>query len=324
MKLSLLDVISRSKGAIVVASAIATFSDLLKPLAPFSTIIMVASVFIVLALLFVIHALKKENEVLWVSVFFTGALFLSSTGFFIYQQTDPTKKEKGVLASNFELLQVVQSDLGLIKEDISLIASSTASMDRKMDGLKKEVSKDPKKELANRGIAWTKKRFLEAITDGDLETLKLFVEGGFKTNLYAGTDQNHFISIIHDIPKDRFDKTLIYLVEQDYIIPNQPITIYTMGDFEDPQGIRYAKVGERSYQYYMNIATRVPMLKVNLLSIAVWDGDIDRVKKLLQIGENPNFKGRLDSVDENSELISPISEANFLGKKEILSILLDD
>jgi hypothetical protein len=58
------------------------------------------------------------------------------------------------------------------------IKSGVQAIDSKMDTVKKEVSPDPRKELANRGVAWTADAFSAAVYSGDVETVRLFLEGG--------------------------------------------------------------------------------------------------------------------------------------------------
>lgn len=51
-------------------------------------------------------------------------------------------------------------------------------IDRKLDNVKQETSSDPRKELANRGIPWKVESLEEAIKRWDIETIKLFKDGG--------------------------------------------------------------------------------------------------------------------------------------------------
>lgn len=58
------------------------------------------------------------------------------------------------------------------------ISAGVRTIDRKLDNVKQETSQDPRKELANLGIAWSKERFVEAIKNGDLRLIGLFLDGG--------------------------------------------------------------------------------------------------------------------------------------------------
>lgn len=74
----------------------------------------------------------------------------------------------------------IREDTGAIREDTGAIRETTAAIDTKMDTLKKETSDDPRKELANRGIPWSSAAFVEAMSNGDLESTALFIRGGMR------------------------------------------------------------------------------------------------------------------------------------------------
>ncbi|KQV79382.1 hypothetical protein ASD15_18805 [Massilia sp. Root351] len=57
---------------------------------------------------------------------------------------------------------------------------SVSSIDKKMDTVKKEVSADPRKELANNGVAWKESEFIGAISRGDTRNVALFLDGGMR------------------------------------------------------------------------------------------------------------------------------------------------
>ena len=62
------------------------------------------------------------------------------------------------------------------------ISSGVAKVDSKLQGIKKETSDDPRKELANRGVLWTVDAFFDAIRRGDDATVKLFLAGRMTTD----------------------------------------------------------------------------------------------------------------------------------------------
>jgi len=49
-----------------------------------------------------------------------------------------------------------------------------------LKNVKKETSDDPRKELKNRGVNWTRKAFNDALSEQDVETIKLFIKGADK------------------------------------------------------------------------------------------------------------------------------------------------
>lgn len=58
------------------------------------------------------------------------------------------------------------------------IDKGVKNIDFQLKNVKKETSDDPRKELANRGIPWKVESLEEAVRRGDIETIKLFKDGG--------------------------------------------------------------------------------------------------------------------------------------------------
>lgn len=85
------------------------------------------------------------------------------------------------------------------------IRSDVKAVNVKMTSLKLETSSDPRKELANRGIAWDETSLGWAIERGEPETVKLFLDGGMRWRMqwYA------FRAL------DRGDKNIIKLLTND-------------------------------------------------------------------------------------------------------------
>ncbi|MCL6746986.1 STY4199 family HEPN domain-containing protein [Kosakonia sp. R1.Fl] len=64
-----------------------------------------------------------------------------------------------------------------IRSDVNEVGKTVA-------GVKKETSADPRKELANIGIAWEEKNIRAAIERGDTRVVSLFMDGGMNWKLY--------------------------------------------------------------------------------------------------------------------------------------------
>ncbi|MBK0000528.1 STY4199 family HEPN domain-containing protein [Erwinia sp. S38] len=64
-----------------------------------------------------------------------------------------------------------------IRSDVNEVGKTVA-------GVKKETSADPRKELANIGIAWDEKNIRAAIDRGDTRVVSLFMDGGMNWKLY--------------------------------------------------------------------------------------------------------------------------------------------
>lgn len=78
-------------------------------------------------------------------------------------------------------------------------SGTVARIDEKIDHLKLESSKDPRKELANMGVAWTSKGFTEALAANDVKVLTLFLDGKFDLTSAQREISQMFL-------KDRFPK----------------------------------------------------------------------------------------------------------------------
>lgn len=64
-----------------------------------------------------------------------------------------------------------------IRSDVNEVGKTVA-------GVKKEISTDPRKELANIGITWEEKNIRAAIERGDTRVVSLFMDGGMDWKLY--------------------------------------------------------------------------------------------------------------------------------------------
>lgn len=90
------------------------------------------------------------------------------------------REEGGILAQNLEAVKLAQEKLGIIRS----IEKNQKAANEKLDALiiatKKEVSENPRKELANMGINWQEAEFDQAILRKDLIAIELFVSGGMQ------------------------------------------------------------------------------------------------------------------------------------------------
>ena len=72
----------------------------------------------------------------------------------------------------------VKKDTTDIKSDTSEIKTGIRIFDSKLENVKQEISSDPRKELANRGVQWNERELEAALVRGDMATTELFVRGG--------------------------------------------------------------------------------------------------------------------------------------------------
>jgi hypothetical protein len=119
-----------------------------------------------------------------------GALAVSFVLLVIASFITKSAPEGGWVASKVPAVRDVQEKLGLISARTQEIADATRGIKEdtgkivgKLDQLKQETSADPRKELANLGVAWTAQAFIDAMMDGDQRSVKLFLDGGMSPTL---------------------------------------------------------------------------------------------------------------------------------------------
>lgn len=80
------------------------------------------------------------------------------------------------------------SKIEVAASNIEQSSSTIKQVDAKLDQVKKETSADPRKELANRGISWDVKNLSAAVKNQDIETVRLFLEGGMPIRRFEMRD----------------------------------------------------------------------------------------------------------------------------------------
>jgi hypothetical protein len=108
----------------------------------------------------------------------------------------------GVLASNIPIVSDAQQVTGLMKESLEEQRATRIAVQHIDRTGKKETSEDPRKELANQGIAWNANGIEDSIRNGDATTLELFIRGGMKV-------PDHFF----DMALNRFDPEVIDVLQ---------------------------------------------------------------------------------------------------------------
>jgi hypothetical protein len=106
------------------------FSDILSPIAPFSSYLFFISAFMVVFILIVMVVKSTLQEKMAPALIVSITLFIVSGLFFALQEyTKKDSKNYGVLASQMAAFKTYQSFLGLIQEDVSEIRTSTENVD---------------------------------------------------------------------------------------------------------------------------------------------------------------------------------------------------
>lgn len=86
----------------------------------------------------------------------------------------------GLLASKLAIVSDMQQITGLMQRGLEEQQRARVAVEGIERTVKRETSDDPRKELANQGIAWNSNGIEDAIRNGDARTLQLFIEGGMK------------------------------------------------------------------------------------------------------------------------------------------------
>ena len=78
-------------------------------------------------------------------------------------------------ARSVSLFATLIPELNSLRGDVQVVGEKLDRVDQKLGNVKRETSEDPRKELANLGTSWSGESFLEAVRNGDLRVVRLFV-----------------------------------------------------------------------------------------------------------------------------------------------------
>lgn len=111
-----------------------------------------------------------------------GVVLIVGSYFFVGQS------DRGLLVAATGT-QSVQNEmlrsLEQIEDDMVRTAEASEDLRDELAQAAQETSSDPRKELANMGISWSRDSFSEALDARDTEFLQLFAEGGFPIQTWA-------------------------------------------------------------------------------------------------------------------------------------------
>lgn len=165
--------LARISKCFALAGAVATIGDVCQPIAPVTLWVVVGSIFAFLVCYIARRAVPAHKEILTDGMFASGFSLLLASGVYLLQDSTEEARDRGFLAAQSDVVGRIQGDLGLVNEQLEKIS-------KQLDGIKKEVSDDPRKELSNKGMTFTNDQFLEAVFNKDLGSIDLYVKGGMK------------------------------------------------------------------------------------------------------------------------------------------------
>ena len=254
-----------------------------------------------------------------------GALVFGSASWVTRANAD----DGGFLAAKFDQVSALQSMMGImasVQEDVGQIRQDTTDIKKEMEGLDRETSDDPRKELAKRGHNWHPFDFFNAALTGNLEDVRLFRKAGMKHLGDATAPCEMFPQILlfgyAGQPEDRSAiwEEVLAATGNDVLTECETTTPLSGGMM---QGMRarpkIQKELRKNWQYYEGVSEgHVYFDRYSMLMLAVWMNDAEMVKLFLAHGADPD-RGleRIRYRDYLDVNITPLSEARRLGFTEI-------
>lgn len=239
--------------------------------------------------------IKQEIAELWQPegvVFYKKGLFQILAFFTILTAAAGSyagDNSKGFLATKIESVADLQSSFGLISsklDEISLkqdeLIDGVDLSNKKLELVKKETSEDPRKELANLGVAWDSENFWDALVRGDSKVLNLFIDGDFRVS----SDDYYEANLLNFINKNGNSELLKQLLDKGVIskdLLNSKYSSYSVKKYNDiinkeldsVKAKNLASKGNAPYFHDVNIS---PLLS------AVWEKNQKLVSVLISHG----------------------------------------
>lgn len=222
---------------------------------------------------------------------FLAITFLFSLGTFVGQvvagrnKTPEDMNAQGFYAKLVPTIASVQKSLGGVERDIGDIKET-------LKKVKLETSDDPRKELANLGVAWSGDNYLRAVKDGDERTVRLFLAGGI--NPQTTDSQGRSLPIMIASNKHNPDAVLDLLVA----------------------------AGLNTRQPFQ-LASGMGLRTTTLIGRAIEIGNVPLVKSLVRHGADLNQSIETPGAMGLKRQIYTLASAIYWEQYEIANILLD-
>lgn len=182
-------------------------SDILIPIAPLALYLGISVLFITIIAL-ILYAIPITRNFmsqitnLWFIPIFITLNISYIILFTTFYYSDKAKEKRGVLAESTDIVKSIQEHLHIVATNTKEMKESLASVDVKMDNVKKETSTDPRKELANRGVEWSVNGYNNVLDLRDISSIKLFISSGI--DLYATENDNEIPKILNIIAEQKY------------------------------------------------------------------------------------------------------------------------
>lgn len=228
--------------ALFVAGITGVVADLATPIAPAALYVLAGSM-AGLALVSVWSLLSRTASQLRVTLMVLLTLLAGVSGGLLYLQlTSDAGAERGVLASNVEPLAEVQNTLFGLSEEVARIGETTDRIDVRtqeidqttretrqiVEGVKRETSEDPRKEIANIGREWNQQAFQIAVNEKDLRAVELYLSGGMSMN---GTTMKFYLKPYY-LRDDVYDPAMADLLVQSGRVGTDGLCVPSYDDWD--------------------------------------------------------------------------------------------
>ena len=199
--------------ATVLGSVVGSINDLIAPMVFLSRylIFIVASLLLFSIVAFLFKPVEKlvcripvsDGLANFFSNYWPGPILLGNIVLFAILtganiMTQSNVENGGFVATIIPEIYDWKIETGIIKENLEKIVSgvertakNSEELSIKADNFKKEISVDPRKEIANLGLSWTDDDFYSVLISSDVSTAKLYFEGGKRLRTDAiDTEEN--------------------------------------------------------------------------------------------------------------------------------------
>ncbi|MEM1151603.1 MAG: hypothetical protein AAGI03_13780, partial [Pseudomonadota bacterium] len=228
--------------AVFLAGLVSVVADLATPIAPVAIYVLAVSAVALIAVLLwsVFSASRSQVRLTLVALF--SLLAVVSGGLIYLQSTSPGAPERGILASNVDGIAGVQDQLFGLSEQVARIEATTDRIDARtetidqttretrdiVEGVKRETSEDPRKEIDNIGREWNQQAFQIAVNERDLRAVELYLEGGMRMN---GTTMKFYLKPYY-ITDDVYDPAMADLLVQSGAVGTDGLCVPSYGDWD--------------------------------------------------------------------------------------------
>jgi hypothetical protein len=239
---------------------------------------------------------------------FTASMF----GFYYMGKAVPG--QSGYLAGNIDEMGRLQSQLLNINTQIEVNTGKTAdntertasNTERLTQLVKRETSKDPRKELTNLGWSWSQESFFNAISTNNDVVVDLFVKGGMTLSVY-GFHEEGLNKLISTKSAHRQLTKLFHGGNVDREIINLPGSSALISN--DRQAYLVAQKRMKS------IDKPIAELALTPLTVSIWSGNKELSSLLISYGASTEpYCAAVEYGTENCVYtIDPANEAQHYG-----------